>query len=162
MRLALALIGLLIFAPAYAQPLDWQQYKPASIGFSVELPGKPELSRQEGAVAPGVDALVAFNRQDPAKTLVFLVKYTEYPPRPDSEAVLDVLSHALAGKYTLLSEQKEMLGGYPARRFTLEAHNNLQQMRVVITNRYLIQVLFGGPLGDAMGKRYLESLTIIK
>jgi hypothetical protein len=97
--------------------------------------------------------------------LVFLVKHQEanQKPGPELEEVLDNVVKALAEGGKLLSDKKETLGRYPARRFAVEdADKDNSEMRSVITDRYFVQVIFLGPSGNPLGKRFLDSFTIVE
>jgi hypothetical protein len=63
----------------------------------------------------------------------------------------------------LISDEKDAIGGYPAREFVMEdADKDTYQVRAVFTDRYFIEVIFLGPRDNQLGKRFLDSFTVAK
>jgi hypothetical protein len=162
---AAAAVICLILSPAYAQSQDWQEYRPDEGGFRIEMPGKPDLKTEQKNGRPTYSAVVGIDKSIAGDDLVFLVKYQEgdNKPGPDTEKILDAVIKGMAEGGKLLDVKKETLGGYPARRFSLEdADKDTYEVRSVITDHYFIQALFIGPTGNALGKRFLDSFAITK
>jgi len=165
MRLTFAMlaIGLATLAPARAQSPEWQIYKPDGGGFSIKMPGKPDLKTEQRNGRPTYSALVGIDKSIAGADLVFLVKYqaSEKTPGPETEAILAKVIAALAEGGKVLSQKTEMLGSYPAVRFAVEdADKDTSEMRAVITDRYFIQAIFLGPIGNPLGKGFLDSFSI--
>ena len=79
----------------------------------------------------------------------------------DREVLLETVVKSFTEGKKVLSSKKEMIGGYPARRVVLEdSDKDTFEARLVIADR-LIQAIFIGPAGNAMGRRFLDSLTIV-
>jgi hypothetical protein len=77
--------------------------------------------------------------------------------------LLDAVVKGSAEDKKLLSSKKEMIGGYPARRVLIEDANKDQfESRIVIADNRLIQAIFIGPAGNAVGRRFLDSLAIVE
>jgi len=91
------------------------------------------------------------------------VKYQEANKEsaPEPEAALDRVVKAMSEGGKLLNLKKETLDRYPARRFAIEdADKDTFDVRSVVTDRYFIQVMFLGPVGNSLGKRFLDSFAI--
>ena len=167
MRRAFAAAALIcsLGTPVYAESQNWQEYRPDEGGFRIEMPGKPELKTEQRNGRPAYSAVVGIDKSLAGDDLVFLVKYQEgdNKPGPDTEKMLDAVVKAMSEGGKLLDVKKESLGGYPARRFSLEdADKDTYQVRSVITDHYFIQALFIGPSGNELGKRFLDSFAITK
>jgi hypothetical protein len=164
-RFAVAIAVSLFAAPASAQAQNWQEYRPKDGGFRIQMPGKPDLKTEERNGRPTYSATVGLDKSVAGADLVFLVKYQEAnrKPGPESEQVLDAVVKAMAEGGKLLSVEKERLGSYPARRFAVEdADKDNSELRSVITDRYFVQVIFLGPSGNPLGKRFLDSFAIVE
>ncbi len=162
---AIAAIGLAMLSAAYAQSPNWQKYQPKDAGFSVEMPGAPELKTEKRNGRDTYSALVAFDKAVAGDNLVFLIKYqaTNRPAGPENEKILDEVVKSIAEGGKLLSVNKDKLGGFPSRRFAVEdSDKDTMEMRDVITDRYFIQVMFLGPVGNPLGKRFLDSFALTK
>jgi len=62
----------------------------------------------------------------------------------------------------VLSSKKEMISGFPARRVSYEdAEKDQFELRVLIANGRVIQAIFIGPTGNALGRRFLDSLAMV-
>ena len=162
MRLVLALIALGIVAavPANANAQSWEEYRPDGGGFRVEMPGTPKLeTKQSKAGNPDYYATVAF------QNMAFLAVYSAVDDNnpADSEILLDAVVQGMSEGKKLLSSKKEMIGGYPARRVLIEdTDKDHFEARVVITDKRLIQALFGGPRGNPLGQRFLDSFALVE
>ena len=157
-----AMIGLLLIAPAHAQSPEWQKYEPKDHGFSIDMPGKPEIEpiAPKGTNGPGETAVFALNKSEPAKTVGFVTIYVEHSRRPDNEVVLDRITKKFTGTHKITSIEKETVDGYPARQYIMESNNIKTTLRAVMTDKYLIQAIVSGPSDTVMVKRFLDSLKI--
>jgi len=161
MRPALAAIALALVTavPATAGAQSWEEYRPAGIGFRIEMPGKPKLETQKTKAGNMAYHAVARYR-DMAFLAVYGDKYRKKPD--DREAVLDAVVEGLTEGKKVLSSKKEMIGGYPARRVVLEDDDKDKfEARVVIADDRLVQAIFIGPAGNALGRRFLDSLAVV-
>jgi hypothetical protein len=166
MRFAFAIlaIGLAMQPTANAQSQNWREYRPDGAGFRIEMPDQPLLKTQDVNGRQAYSAVVGIRKSVAGADLVFLVKYVEASERSgaESEAALDAAVRAMAEGDKLLDVKTEMLGGYPARRFSIEdADKGASEIRSVITDRYFIQAFFLGPVGDPFGKRFLDSFAVV-
>jgi len=163
---AVAAIALAMVSGAHAEAPKWQVYQPKDGGFRIDMPGEPILkttARKSGGDA--YSALVSLDKSSADADMVFLVKYApmDRKPGPVTAGILDTVVKSMTEGGKLLSEKKEMLGGYPAERFAIEdADKDTSELRSVITDHQFIQVIYLGPPGNPMGKRFLDSFAIVK
>jgi hypothetical protein len=119
MRFALAAIALTLvtLVPAAAPAQSWEEYRPAGIGFRIEMPGKPKLETQKTKAGNTAYHAVATYRD-----MAFLTIYgdTYQKKSDDREALLETVVNSFTEGKKVLSSKKEMIGGYPARRVVLE------------------------------------------
>jgi hypothetical protein len=159
MRFAFALIalGLVSGLPAHAQ--TWDEYRPAGIGFRIEMPGKPKLETQKTKAGnTAYQAIVGF------RDMTFLAIYgTKDEKSPlDTNTLLDAVVKGMTEGKTVLSSKTDMIGGYPARRILIEdADKDKIEARIVLADNRLIQALFVGPAGNPLGRRFLDSFAIV-
>ncbi|HVV62131.1 MAG TPA: hypothetical protein VHD14_10295 [Pseudolabrys sp.] len=153
---ALALAGMLLM-PALAKAQSWEEYRPKGIGFRIEMPGKPKIE-----TAKTNSGTVTHRALATVDKTVFMVNYADkndITTNPD--LVLDAVIKGQAEDKKVLGEKKDMIGGLSARRIKLEdADKDQYEIRVVIIKNRLVQALFLGPVGDPLGKRFLDSLTV--
>ena len=155
-----------LFAPAPARALtaDWQTFEPDGGGFSVEMPGKPNLKSEDRNGHKTDTALVAFDKAAAGANLVFMVKYQARSgaPGPDAPAMLQSVVKAMSSGNKLVSDDEDTMEGFPARTFVMKDSEDTYQVRVVLTDRYFIEAMFLGPADNELGKRFLESFTVAK
>ena len=97
--------------------------------------------------------------------MAFMVNYGAKDEKSpgDLNALLDSVVKAMTEDKKVLSSKKEMIGGYPARRFLIEDDDkDLFEARVVIADNRLIQLMFIGPKSNPLGRRFLDSLAIVE
>jgi len=165
MRLAFAILALSLAwsASAQAQNARWQTFQPPGGGFQIEMPGKPALKSEDRNGHKTESALVAFDKAAAGANLVFMVKYQARSgaPGPETAELLDRVVKAMSEGNTMISDEDENIGDFPAREFTMQDKDkDTYQVRVVITDRYFIQALFLGPPDNALGKRFLDSFSV--
>jgi hypothetical protein len=161
--IAFAVVGLALLSSAPAQTVTWQKYQPAGIGFTVDMPAAPVLKTDQAGGRPAYSATVAFDKAQAGADKVFLVKYqaARKDMGPDTAPILDRVVAAMTEANKVLSDKKETLAGFPARRFAFQdSDKDNYEVRAVITPDYFIQAMFLGPVGDPLGKRFLDSFTI--
>jgi hypothetical protein len=135
-------------APAWAQTADWQTFTPPGGGFAVEMPCKSEIKSEEKSGHKRDTVLCAFDKAKAGADLVFMVKYEgrSGAPGPEAQATLDNVVKAITEGGTLISNDKDDIGDYPARSFVMQDKDkDFYQWRIVITDKYFVQVLFIGP-----------------
>ena len=145
MRFALAAIALALvtLVPATAGAQSWEEYRPAGIGFRIEMPGKPKLETQKTKAGNTAYHAVATYRD-----MAFLTIYGEkYEKKSDDrEALLETVVKSFTESKKVLSSKKEMIGGYPARRVVIEdADKDKFEARIVIADDRLIQAILSDP-----------------
>jgi hypothetical protein len=159
MRFAFAAIALaLVTVPATARAQSWEEYRPAGIGFRIEMPGKPKLETQKTKAGNTAYHAVATYR-DMAFLTIYGNKYEK--KSDDREALLETVGKSFTEGKKVLSSKREMIGGYPARRVVLDDDKDKFEARIVIADDRLIQAIFIGPAGNALGRRFLDSLAIV-
>jgi hypothetical protein len=165
MRLVFAVLalGLASLPPAWAETATWQAFVPAGGGFKIELPGKPDLKSEEKDGHKTDTALVAIDKAAAGADLVFIVKYQARSgaPGPEAPGILEAVVKAMSSGNKLISDEKNDIGGFPAREFAMEdADKDTYQVRAVFTDRYFIEVIFLGPADNKLGKRFLDSFAV--
>jgi hypothetical protein len=152
-----------LFSSAQAQTADWQMFRPPGGGFQVEMPCKPETKSEEHNGHKVYTALCAFDKAKAGADLVFMVKYQgrSEAPGPEAQATLDNVVKAITENGTLISNNKDDIGDYPARSFVMQDKDkDFYQWRISMTDRYFIEVLFLGPKDNELGQKYLESFEV--
>ena len=169
MRLIIALPALLLglmpawTATAQAQTADWQTFTPPGGGFQVEMPCKPQTKSEDRNGHKVDTALCAFDKAKAGADLVFMVKYQgrSEAPGPEAQATLDNVVKAITEGNTLIASNKDDIGDYPARSFVMQDKDkDFYQWRIVLTDKYFIEVLFLGPRDNALGQKYLDSFAL--
>jgi hypothetical protein len=160
MRFAFAAIALaLVTVPATARAQSWEEYRPDGIGFRIEMPGKLKLETQKTKAGNTAYRAIATYR-DMAFLAIYGDKYEK--KSDDREALLETVVKSFTEGKKVLSSKKETIGGYPARRVVLEDDDKDKfEARIVIADDRLIQAIFIGPAGNALGQRFLDSLAIV-
>jgi len=161
MRFAFAATALALVAavPTTAGAQSWEEYRPADIGFRIEMPGKPKLETQKTKAGNTAYRAIATYR-DMAFLAIYGDKYEK--KADDREALLETVVKSFTEGKKVLSSKNEMIGGYPARPVVLEDDDKDKfEARVVIADDRLIQAIFIGPAGNALGRRFLDSLAIV-
>jgi hypothetical protein len=161
MRFAFAATALALVAavPTMARAQSWEEYRPAGIGFRIEMPGKPKLETQKTKAGNTAHYAIAKYRD-----MAFLATYDDKHERKadDREGLLESVVKSFTEGKKVLSSKKEIIGGYPARRVVLEDDDKDKfEARIVITDDRLIQAIFIGPAGNALGRRFLDSLAVV-
>jgi hypothetical protein len=162
MRAVLCAIGLAgaLWMPVNAYAQSWAEYRPKEVGLRIEMPGKPKVEQQKtkgGNISNR--AIVTY------RDFAFMLNYGEKneKPRPNVEALLDTIVSEMLQGAKILSSKKEMVSGFPARRVSYEdADKDQFELRVLIGNDRVIQAIFIGPAGNALGRRFLDSLAIVE
>jgi hypothetical protein len=152
-------LGLVMAAPPTALAQTWEEYRPPGVGFRIEMPAKPKLETQKTKAGNVAHHAVATYRD-----MAFLTIYGDKTQRKtdDRETMLDTVVRSVTEGKTVLSSKKEMIGGYPARRVVIEdADKDKFEARIVVTDDRLIQTIFIGPVGNALGRRFLDSLAVV-
>jgi hypothetical protein len=80
---------------------------------------------------------------------------------PDAQATLDNIVKVITEGGSLISNNSDDIGDYPARSFVMQDKDkDTYQWRIVMTDKYFIEVLFLGPTGNALGQEYLDSFGV--
>jgi hypothetical protein len=153
---AIAFAAVLLM-PALAKAQSWEEFRPKGIGFRIEMPGKPKIDTSKTSSGNLTHrALVTVEKT------VFMVNYADKADmNVNADILLDAVVKGQAEDKKTLGEKKDMIGGLTARRIKLEDSDKDQyEIRVVIIKNRLVQALYLGPIGDPLGKRFLDSLNV--
>lgn len=160
MRFVVALVTLVLTSalPAAAQAQNWVEYRPEGIGFRIEMPNKPKLETKQAKSGVSYNAVAAVGNS------AFLVIYGEKDDKKvDADILLDAVVKGQSEDKKVLGVKKEKLGGLPARRVRLrDSDDDEYEIRTVILDGRLVQALFVGPLDDPLGRRFLDSLVLLR
>ena len=105
MRFAFALIalGLVAGLPATTRAQTWDEYRPAGIGFRIEMPGKPKLETQKTKAGnTAYQAIVGF--RDMAFLAIYGTKDEKSPL--DTNTLLDAVAKGMTEGKTVLSSKR--------------------------------------------------------
>jgi hypothetical protein len=160
MRISVAAFLALVIGtaiPATAKAQNWVEYRPEGVGFRIEMPDKPKLEKKEGSSGASYQAVAT------AGNSAFLVIYGDKDDKKvDADFLLDAVVKGQSEGKKVLDVKKEKLGGLTARRIKLrDSDNDEYEIRTVIVDNRLVQALFVGPLGDPLGRRFLDSMIIL-
>ena len=160
---AVAAIALATLSPAAAQNVDWQAFQPPGGGFSIEMPGKPQLKSEQRNGHKVDTALIGLDKAAAGTDLVFMLKYQAQSetPGPEAATILDTVVKGMSEGSTTISSADDDIGDFPARAFVMQDKDkDFYSVRVVITDRYFATVMFIGPPDNALGKRFLDSFSV--
>ncbi|WP_240359570.1 hypothetical protein [Pyxidicoccus trucidator] len=140
----------------------------AEEGFSVKMPGQPQVQRQKVTIPAGDVATAAYSLQTP-EGVIFSVSIADYPEkvvaaRPP-EAFLnegrDGLNNQLKG--TVSNEQEITLDGYPGKSYTVSSPNGEVKARnyLVGPRLYTMLVLYNPSIGAPGSDEFLGSLALV-
>jgi hypothetical protein len=156
-------IALAILSPAAAQNADWQAFQPPGGGFQIEMPGKPQLKSEQRNGHKVDTVLVGLDKAAAGSDLVFMVKYQAQSeaPRPEAATILDTVVKAMCEGNTAISSADDDIGDFPARAFVMQDKDkDFYSVRVLMTDRYFVTVMFIGPPDNRLGKRFLVSFSV--
>jgi hypothetical protein len=140
----------------------------AEEGFSVKMPGQPQVQRQKVTIPAGEVATAAYSLQTP-EGVIFSVSTADYPEkvvaaRP-AEAFLnegrDGLNNQLKG--TISNEQEITIDGYPGKSYTVSSPNGEVKARnyLVGPRLYTMLVLYNPSIGAPGADDFLGSLALV-
>lgn len=162
---AVAILALALTGPASAQ--SWAEYRPAGVGYRIEMPGTPQVSSEDVSTALGpiknTTALIDKG------SVAFLVSHNDYPKdamaRSTPDKLLDGVRDGHVGKEgKLISEQRLTMNKSPARRMLIQKGDQIVFSQIALGGVRLYQAVYVGPLGtekDADVKRFLDSFAIV-
>jgi len=161
MRVVLCAIGVAgaLLMPVNACAQSWAEYRPKEVDLRIEMPGKPKVEQQKTKVGNVSNRAIVTYRD-----MAFMLNYGEKNERPrsDTEVLLDTVVREMLQGSKVLSSKKEMISGFPSRRVSYEdAEKDQFELRVLIANGRVIQAIFIGPTGNALGRRFLDSLAMV-
>jgi hypothetical protein len=128
---------------------ELKAFSPDGGGFSIMLPGTPELQTQTVNTAAGPIVVKMYIVND--NGMAYIVSYNDYPQeamdQTTPEQVLDgARDGAVANVYgKLLSETILSLDGYPGRQINVGVGDNGIKARIYLVNNRLYNVMVSGP-----------------
>lgn len=154
-------------APA-ADPASMFATLNAEEGFSVKMPGQPQVQRQKVTIPAGEVATAAYSLQTP-EGVIYSVSIADYPEkvvaaRPP-EAFLnegrDGLTNQLKG--TVSNEEEVTVDGYPGKSYTVSSPNGEVRARnyLVGPRLYTMLVLYNPSIGAPGADDFLGSLALV-
>jgi hypothetical protein len=155
-------------AQATVEPASvWQEYRPAKSSFRVEMPGTPKAGAQDLKSSPGQKlyyATMPFGKG--AFTVVYSEVARDRLTAPADKTLDEVLATAVkAMKAKVLTEQRETVGNFPARRLAYDPANGLiVTKRFVLAKNWIYQIAAVGPPGFSTtpeATRFLNSFAVI-
>lgn len=166
--LALAtMLAALLASPDRASAQTWNEYRPAGIGYRVEMPGQWKIASQD--VPTDIGKIEMHMATVDEKTKVYMSIYSVFPKDHIAKTPSDrLLDNARDGavknvKGKLLSERKLDMGGSPARHIVVDAATARVSQRIVLSGDKLIQAIFVGPVGaeaEPSVARFFDSFAV--
>ncbi|AKF83866.1 hypothetical protein SAMN05443572_104419 [Myxococcus fulvus] len=140
----------------------------AEEGFTVKMPGQPQVQRQKVNIPAGEVSTAAYSLQT-AEGVIYSISTADYPEkvvasRPP-EAFLnegrDGLTNQLKG--TVSNEQELTLDGYPGKSYTVSSPNGEVRARnyLVGPRLYTMLVLYNPSIGAPGAEDFLGSLGLV-
>ena len=158
---AVSCLGLV--APSVAQ--QWVEYRPADGAYRIEFPGQPK--EQEATTANGKRMHLAIVTLDAGTEYAISVGAVgkESVSRPADE-ILDKVRDALvkATRGTLHDERSLTVSGVTARRFAIEAPEQIVHMQILVKADVLYQLIRDGAVGhedNIATERFLDSFQFL-
>ena len=165
------LLALLVLTwlSAACSPGGWREVRSLEGGFSVEMPGKPEIQTQARATIFGVIRPVVYLVDHPEAQ--YLLNYADYPPGLVGESTPDViLDGAVLGLVSdtggsLQAVEAIELQGYPGREVHVTAPDGRSEIRarIYLVGERLYQLLVLASVEvdvAADTARYFDSLSL--
>lgn len=146
---AALLMTLFVHGPAHAQ--TWTKYAPEGMGYSVEMPKQWTLSNQD--VKTDLGPIKMNMATVDAQTKAYMSIHSVFPQSHIGKTPSDMLlDNARDGavknvKGRLLTEEKLVMGGSPARHIVVDTGTARVSQRLVLSGVKLIQAIYVGPPG---------------
>lgn len=169
---ALAVVALLSSAAASTEPVKAPeataiQTLTAPEGFSVRMPGAPQVARSKVTIPNGEVVTASWSSMVDGR--IYAISIADYPAafiaaRP-AQAFLDEASQGLVGQVrgTLADKKAIELQGYPGHAYRVTSENgDVTARNFVVGPRVYTLLVFSGPGTEPTGAAaFLESLTLI-
>lgn len=165
MRRLACLAVFVLFAAAPAQAQEWQTYRSAAGGYSVEMPGVPQQRQMQREAEIGPITIHAAQLALPGRE--FIATHIDFPAGHFARLGLDqAFANARDGaarNRQILGERRLQLGGHPALEVVASRGNVVYVARSVIVGDRVVQVVYGGPLGSETSpdaRRFIDSFAL--
>ncbi len=146
MRILIALFLAVVLPVAQCAAETWETVKPDGLGFSVEIPGKPEYTEMNDDFGDGKSGLIrTYVVKSPAAAFdVTIFDLPEGAVGPDDiERVLDNMRdqsiQGVRGQFR--AETKIDIGGHKARDVTADTMGMVWRSRLVIARNKIYQIV---------------------
>jgi hypothetical protein len=168
-----AALGLLFLAavcfPAYAEELQWTEFRSPERGFSIDFPGTPKTA---SAPVEGQNPLLQYDFQvSVGDDIVYSVVVFEYPsgkgPNPDNDTYLKLVNAYAKGSESRLRKRgPATIAGYPG--FEAISDDNKTKLShlidVVPAKDRIYMLVTAGPKGQATSSdavRFRDSFRLL-
>jgi hypothetical protein len=163
----IAFAACLLAGAASAEAEEWLEYRPAGVGFRVELPGKPEIEDNTAKAGANTTRMIIAS-VSPSDEYAYLAMYSVFKPETlnsDPEKSLDGGMRGLAGQGKVRSEKRLTIGTVPARYAIVDmADNQVGVDLMTMTGNILIQVICVVPKGQETSPtvdRVMKSFALV-
>lgn len=167
---ALGLLVTLALAsmPGRSNAQAWAEYRPAGVGYALEMPGEWTLTTQD--INTAVGALKGYTATVDLGSTAYMSMYISYPDSVRGKPITPILDGARDGAVanthgTLRDERRVIVSNFPARQIVIDTPQKLViVLRYFMMDNVLVQALVAGPEGiesKPETKRYLDSLKVV-
>ncbi len=141
----------LILGNAGAQAQQWQEYRPAGVGFRVELPGSPQIEDNTAKAGHNVSKMIVATVA-PSDEIAYIAMYSVFTPSvvySDPQRSLDSAMHLLAGQGKIRSQKRLTFGAVPARSTVIDmSETQVGIDLIVMRGNVMIQIICVVPTGQ--------------
>lgn len=138
----------------------------AEEGFSVQMPGEPQVQRNKVAIPAGDVSTAAWTVNE--NGVIYSISIADYPEKIARAAAAEkFLAEGQSGlanqlKGTVKDEQPVTISGFPGKAYTVESPNGEVKARnyFVAPRLYTLLVLYNPSLPPAQADAFLESLAL--
>jgi hypothetical protein len=164
----LAIVGF-VSTPRVSEAQTWAEYRPAGIGYSIDMPGEWTITTED--VQTAIGSVKMYNATVDMGSVAFMSAYIAYPPaKVRGKAVTPLLDGARDGAVsnihgTLRSEERMIVSNLPARQIIVDAPERLvATLRFFMLSNILVQAVVVGYKDIELQpntKRFLASLKVV-
>lgn len=141
----------LLFGTASAEAQQWLEYRPAGVGFRVELPGAPEIEDNTATAGDNMSKMIIASVA-PSDEIAYLAMYSVFKPdtlNSDPQRSLDGGMHGLAKQGKIRSQKQLAFGTAPARYVIVDmSEKQVGIDLMVMSGNVLIQIICIVPPGQ--------------
>ncbi len=142
MRTLIAIVLALAVQTGKCAAEAWDLVKPDNLGFSVELPGKPEFKEENGDDGGKIRTYAVRSSAAAYDVTIFDLPNGAVGPENVSQFLDNFRDRNLDGiTAKLRTETKIEIGGHPARDVTADVMGMVWRGRMIIANNRLFQIV---------------------